>query len=60
MPSQLPVSEASPETLHCDTTARFLAQAIVRRLEDPDVTAVYANAQPQRIWTIDRARHSAG
>ena len=60
MPSQLPVSEASPEILHSDTTTRFLGRAMIRRFEDPDLTEAFADAQAQRIGTIERAKHSAG
>jgi hypothetical protein len=60
MPSQLPALEASPEILKPDTMPRFVGRVIRWRFEDPDVTAVYPNAQPQRIWTIQLAKHSVG
>lgn len=58
MHSQLPACEAISEIFNRDEMSGLLGRETKGRLEDPDVTAVYANAQPQRIWTIERAKHS--
>jgi len=66
MPSQLPVSEPSRKILHCDTAIGgrrsnvllFLGRVITRHFEDPGLTEAFADAQAQRIWTIERAKHA--
>lgn len=60
MPSQLPASEPGRRIIHCDTAIPFPGRAIMRRLEDPDLTEGLAAAQAQRIWTTERAKHSTG
>jgi hypothetical protein len=60
MHSQLPASEASPESLYRYIMTRFLAGLTLLDPGDPDATAVYPNARAQRIWTTQRAKRAVG
>jgi len=59
MPSQLPVSDPTCKISRCDSAIAFLGRGIMRRSNDPDLTEAFADVQAQRIWTIERAKHSA-